>query len=270
MQTKSLIPASWDVPDEFRDRLGQRVGRQRAMIAEGHLLLILHAPPQADDEERVGCLFWRNSQGEWESSDHGSGPNCVSKHLHSYEEAVEKLDHLESQSEGAALGAARRHKYQGMEFANRADDYFVLLESLLPLHRATSHLYQVLQEARKAIPEDRDLINCRDLSYDLERQAQLLYSGAKNALDFDIARRAEQQAKLSHKMATASHRLNLLAGFFFPVATLSAIFGVNMKHPFQGISGTTPFLWFVCAGLFTGILLTVFMQQPAVAKEQRS
>ena len=46
-----------------------------------------------------------------------------------------------------------------------------MLESLLPLHRTTAHLHQVLQEARKVIPDDRDLINFRDLAYELERQS---------------------------------------------------------------------------------------------------
>ena len=131
-------------------------------------------------------------------------------------------------------------------------------------------MYQVLQEARKAIPDDRDLINSRDLSYDLERQTQLLYSGAKNALEFDIARRAEEQARASRKMATASHRLNLLAGFFFPVATLSAVFGVNMEHPFETIPGTFPFMLFVSVGLLAGMMLTFFLQQPGGASHEQS
>ena len=50
----SLIPASWDVPEEFRQRLGDEPGRQRVMQADGHLLLILHAPPLADSPVRDG------------------------------------------------------------------------------------------------------------------------------------------------------------------------------------------------------------------------
>ena len=45
MQKKSLIPAIWTVPEVFRERLGRRIGRQRMMFADGHLLLVLHAPP---------------------------------------------------------------------------------------------------------------------------------------------------------------------------------------------------------------------------------
>ena len=250
MQKKSLIPPTWQVPEKFRDRLGRRIGRQRVMIAEGHLLLVLHAPPEPDEEERSGRLFWRDPAGEWKSTDHGTGPNCISKHLASYEEAVDKLEHLEMQSNTGGTSPLQ------------VDDYFVLLESLLPLHRAATHQYQVFQEARKAIPKDRDLINFRDRSYDLDRQAQLLYSGTKNTLDFDIARRAEQQARASHKMATAAHRLNLMAGFFFPIATLSAVFGVNMVHGWENQPGPIPFLVMIGLGLMGGVFLTLILQQP--------
>lgn len=267
MQKKSLIPATWTVPEIFRERLGRRIGRQRMMTADGHLLLALHAPPLPDEESRDGCLFWRDPSGEWRSSEHGAGPNALSKHLTSFEDAVDKLDQLETKSEGDALASARKHRYDGGDFVGRADDYFVLLESLLPLHRTTTHLHQVLQEARKAIPEDRDLINFRDLAYELERQAQLLYTSAKNALDFDIARRTEQHAKASHKMATSAHRLNVLAGFFFPIATLSAVFGVNVVHGFEKTPGPGPFLTLVAAGLVAGFCLTMFLQRPAAESE---
>ena len=258
MQTKSLIPSTWQVPADFRERLGRRVGRQRLMVAEGHLLLVLHAPPEPDEEERVGRLFWRDPAGEWKSSDHGTGRNCVSKHLASYEDAVDKLEHLEMQSK------------KGGASSPNVDDYFVLLESLLPLHRSATHQYQVLEEARKAIPEDRDLINFRDLSYDLDRQTQLLYSGTKNALEFDIARRAEQQARASRKMATAAHRLNLMASFFFPIATLSAIFGMNMVHGWEDEPGPIPFLVLIMGGLLCGVFLTLILQQPFADDHEKS
>jgi hypothetical protein len=128
----------------------------------------------------------------------------------------------------------------------------------------------VFQEARKAIPKDRDLINFRDRSYDLDRQTQLLYSGTKNTLDFDIARRAEQQARASHKMATAAHRLNLMAGFFFPIATLSAVFGVNLVHGWENQPGPIPFLVMIGLGLMGGVFLTLILQQPFSEDREKS
>ena len=71
-----------------------------------------------------------------------------------------------------------------------------------------------LQEARKLVPDDRDLINLRDRAYEIERTADLLYNTAKNAMDFTIAVRAEEESRASRRMAVSAHRLNILAAFF--------------------------------------------------------
>ena len=72
-EKKTMLPTSWEVPQVFRDRLGSRVGRQRAMVAEGHLLLVLHAPPAPDQDEREGRFFWRKPDGTWVSDRMGVG-----------------------------------------------------------------------------------------------------------------------------------------------------------------------------------------------------
>jgi hypothetical protein len=45
----NLLPPDWDVPAKIRARLGTTAGRQRLIQEDGHLLLVLHAPPGADD-----------------------------------------------------------------------------------------------------------------------------------------------------------------------------------------------------------------------------
>lgn len=50
----SLLPANWQLPEEIRNRIGNRAGRQRAMSYDGHLLLVLHAPPASEETERQG------------------------------------------------------------------------------------------------------------------------------------------------------------------------------------------------------------------------
>ena len=72
-----MLPATWDVPQNFRDRLGSSVGRQRAMLSDGHLLLVLHAPPDPDQDQRKGRFFWRKPDGVWASDQMGSGPGAV-------------------------------------------------------------------------------------------------------------------------------------------------------------------------------------------------
>jgi len=63
MIEKSILPPGWQVPQEFRTRLGTSVGCQRPMLADGHLLLVLHAPPKPENQVRVDRFFWRTSDG---------------------------------------------------------------------------------------------------------------------------------------------------------------------------------------------------------------
>jgi hypothetical protein len=242
MADQSALPPSWEVPQEFRDRLGKQAGRQRAMLYEGHLLLILHRPPRPDDPKRSGRLFWRKPDGSWISSELGSGPQALSRHLDQYAEVLEKYDKQE-------------------EAAVDADDYFAVLEPLAPVHRATRHLHQTFQEARKMLPQDRDLINFRDRAYEIERMAELLYQETQNSLRFLTARRAEEQAASSQRMAVSAHRLNVLAAFFFPIATLSTIFGANLAHGWEQEAAPIPFLAMLIVGLAFGFLLKSFVTE---------
>ena len=89
---KSLIPAQWGVPKRFRERVGESVGRQRQMTEDGHLLLVLHAVPEAGVAERAGRLFWRDPLGAWKSAGQGSGLGAVRGHLGEFEEAVDALE----------------------------------------------------------------------------------------------------------------------------------------------------------------------------------
>jgi Mg2+ and Co2+ transporter CorA len=211
------------------------------MFADEHLLLVLHKPPRPDQDEREGRFVWRKPDGTWASNDLGGGPGAVAKHLDEFGAIVDRCEKMEHD-------------------AKSSEDYFRVLEELAPLQRAASNLHNTLQEARKLVPDDREIINLRDRAYDLQRTTELLYTTTKNSLDFAIARRAEEQAQSSHQMAISAHRLNLLAAFFFPLATLCALLGVNLKHgledsPFSPI----PFLVLVFLGLFSGMVMTTFV-----------
>ena len=240
MGNKSLLPATWDVPQVFRDRLGNSVGRQRLMQAEGHLLLILHLPAEPDTVERQGRFIWRKPDGSWVSNDLGSGTQAVSRHLEQYAKAIEVCDEREEQ-------------------AQTAEEYFAVLEWLAPVLRSSRNLHAVLQEARQAVPNDRDLINFRDQAYQLERTAELLQDATRNAWDLLNARKAEEAAKANQRMAASAHRLNLLAGFFFPTAVLSGILGVNLAHGWESYEAPTPFWIFVAASVLCGLVLMLFI-----------
>jgi hypothetical protein len=199
------LPADWHLPALFTHRLGDMAGRQRAMFADGHLLLILHEAPVAGVPARTGRLFWRQPDGHWRSKPLGEGAHALKRHV---AEFADRVDALERRWQEAASAA----------------DYFELLRAISPLHRAVRHLYTVLQEARELVPHDRDLINVRDQVGEIERALDLLHSDARNGLDFRIAHQTEQQAERTYDMAISAHRLNVLAAMFFPIATLSAVY----------------------------------------------
>lgn len=232
-----LLPATWDVPQTFRDRLGKTVGRQRMMFADGHLLLVLHAPPERDQDERSGRFFWRKPDGTWSSNKHGSGIGSLIKHLDEYDACLDRLEEQEQK-------------------ATSAKDYFEINDHLAPLIRASNNLHSALHDARKQCPDFRELIDARDHAYNIERTAELLSSGCKNGLDYQMARQAEEQARSGHRMAVASHRLNRLAAFFLPLATLSGLFGVNLQNGLEQIDAPYAFLSVTAIALLIGAIFS--------------
>ncbi len=250
MSTASVLPLSWEVPEIFRQRLGDGPGRQRVMQADGHVLLVTHRPPRQGERVRSGRYFWRTPEGKWISSDLGQGPTAMLKHLEEYTTEINKLEKAEAD-------------------AQSSEDYFRVISELSPLLRATRNLHNTMQKARELIGNDRAAINYRDRAYELERSAELLFNEAKNELDFLIAQRTEQQAASSHRMAISAYRLNILAAFFFPVVTLATIFGTSMRHGFETLSPPVPFLTMVFIGIILGIVLIVFVNMPVEPKPRK-
>jgi len=237
VENQSGLPNNWQLPKSIRSRVGDSPGRQRVIFEEDHLLLVFHKPPVDNETHRYGRFLWRKPDGNWAASDGGDGPAVLVKHLGEYAAAIQRYDNLEEQ-------------------AATAQQYFAVIEGLLPLSRSTAHLYQVLQEARKLIPDDRGLINSRDQAYELERTVELLYNNSKNGLDFEIAKRAEEEAVASRAMARSAHRLNVLAAFFFPLATASSVLGMDLAN----ITHTrTTTMAVVVIGLVVGTVLASFV-----------
>jgi hypothetical protein len=223
--------------------MGDAAGRQRAMAADGQLLLVLHQTPTPGSTERKGRFFWRNAQGEWRSSSLGDGPQALKRHLTEYADAVDELE-------------------RQCQSAESAEDYFGLLRALAPLHRAVRHMHAALQQAREMVNDDRDIINARDRAGELERGLDLLHGDARNGLDFTVARQSEQQSQRMYEMAVAHHRLNMLAAIFFPIATFGAAFEIlgHEAHELgKGFFWTTVALGVVC-GL---VLATAIVHRPA-------
>jgi hypothetical protein len=236
MAPPPLLPLTWNVPETFRKRLGTTAGSQRAMQADGHLLLVVHLPPKPNERTRRGRLLWRDTEGKWRCSDTGSGPMAVRKHLEQYEAEIAEYD----KAEAAALNA---------------NDYLPLMEGLAPLLRSARNLEQVMQEARKLVPDDRNLIDFRDKAYELARNADLLYTDTQHGMEVAMIRRAEEQARASERIAVAANRFNLLVAFFFPIGMLGAVFGVNLQNGLEEIPPPWPIVILVITGILCGLVL---------------
>ncbi len=232
-----LLPSSWAVPQIFRDRLGTRVGRQRAMSADGHLLLVLHKPPTHGDECRSGRFFWRQPDGTWSSTGLGSGPSALRTHVREYAARVDALE-------------------KDLALADTPREHWGVVQKLGPLHRAAGNLHTTLQHARDLFPVYRDIIDFRDEAYAVHRDADLLYHLAKDGLELATARQSEALAESSHRMSVAAHRLNMLAAFFFPIVTLGTVFGMNFLHGYEQADPPGPFVVVIGVGLALGLVLT--------------
>ena len=130
----SLLPATWQLPAAIRNRLGKCVGRQRPMAAEGHLLLVLHAPPKPEEAERTGGSSGATRRASGCPRIWGRASAALAVHIDEYEDAIARLDRKEAK-------------------ATTVDEYFQVLEQLTPIHRSVRNLYDVLQEARQLCPE---------------------------------------------------------------------------------------------------------------------
>ncbi len=211
-----LIPSRWQVPAAFEQRLGEKAGRQRLMKADGHLLLILHKIPVPGAEERDARIFWRNPQGEWQSSEGGAGIADFKSHISEYDKTADRLD--------VQLRKERT-----------AENYFAVLNELTPLARSAKHLAAVMQEARDACSGDRHILLARDEMVEIERHCDLMLTEAQQGMQFLAAARADEQAKQSERIAVAGHRLNLLMAMCLPATAIASILSMNGEQRWDNV-----------------------------------
>src|SRR5262245_31386593 len=101
------LPPDWKIPAVFTGRLGDTAGRQRAMAADGHLLLVLHDPPAHGTLDRAGRPFWRDAGGRWRAASSDDGLPVLKRHVTAFAERTEELE-------------------RQWQTAGTADDYFTL------------------------------------------------------------------------------------------------------------------------------------------------
>ena len=248
-----IIPSGWDLPAALRARIGQGSGRQRAMISDGHLLIVLHKVPLAGQNTREGVLFWRQPPraaqenaipgqvplAGWRSTATKDGLPSMRLHLDEYERAINELE--------------KRY-----ESADNARALFEVLEAVAPIMRAAKNLGGALQSALDQMPESTELLPLREQAGDFERSAELLQSDAKNALDYQIARGNEESARLANEAARSGQRLNIIAAITLPITALSGVFGMNLPN---GLENAPPALFWIVfgAGAAFGIALSLVL-----------
>lgn len=236
----SILPKVWNIPDSIRNRIGRDAGPQRAMLEEGHLLVILHQLPEPDQHERKAALFWRQPDGEWRSNVGGAALAALSEHLQIFDTRLVELEAAENK-------------------AQTATEYHVVLERLAPIVRAARGLHRALQQARDLIKTDRNLINFRDMGAAIERNGELLLQDAQFGLNFTVAKQAEAQAATAKQMATTSHRLNILAALFLPLTALTSIFGMEIHSNLP--DSPMSFAVICVLGLLFGVLTCVVLMR---------
>jgi hypothetical protein len=205
-----LIPHSWAVPTRLRERMGRQAGRQRLMQEQGHLLLVLHDPPDPSSHVRQHKLYWRSAEGVWQASDKG-GLKALIAHLERQAKTVDALE--------ATLANA-----------TAASEFFAALTVATPLARTVRNTFRVLADARDAAPSDGELVVARDQAYETDREAELLLQRARDGLDFSQAQANEAQSRQAEHALRAAHRLNMLAALFFPVTAVATVFGMQLEH----------------------------------------
>ena len=220
MYTK--LPAKWSLPQELRQRFGSKgAGKQRAMFKDGHLLIILHKAPFADEAKRHAIIFWRDPKKTWQNSESNRGFNYLTQHIEEYSQREMKLSKLYDKS-------------------SSPEDYFEILEELSPFVRAADNLAKAMQQARELAHDDFTLIGLRDHAQEIARETEILYTDSRHGLDYQIAKRAEEQAKYSQENIKSTDRLNTLVAIFLPITAFSGIFGMNLN---MGLQNSSP-IWF--------------------------
>jgi hypothetical protein len=239
-----ILPGTWKVPELFHARLGEQAGRQRMMAAEGHLLLILHKIPEAGESDRESILYWRDPAGNWKSTGNGAGVAELKAHLDEFSAYLDKME-------------------ERMQLPPSSRMYFEILQITAPLLRTVRNMHLALQQAREAVPNDRNILIARDQAGELERGVELLHADAKNGMEYMIARQAEEQAENSEQLLKAGHRLNLLIAIFLPLTALGSAFGMNFKHGLEGIQSPLLFWATLFLGLVLGIFVKALLESPS-------
>lgn len=203
---------SWELPKAITDRLGPNTyGSQRNIFEEDNLLIVLHDIPSFEMNEREHRVFWIRPDQEMWCNGQNNGKFELFSLLERYQK---KFDVLEL----------------GIDKAKKAKEFFVVLEQLVPIHRAMKNLTKTLKESRTILEHNNYILEMRDWAVELQRSYEVLLADGKLALEFRIAQKTEEQVDKANHALNAQNKLNTIAAFTFPMMALAAVFGMNLIH----------------------------------------
>ena len=226
----------WELPQTIIDRLGPNTyGSQRNIFEEDHLLIILHGVPLDHQSEREHKVFLVKPDYEVWCNGVSNGQFELNQLLGNYQKEFEVLE-------------------DAVDLAKGAKEYFELLETLVPIHRAVKNLAKTLKEARRLVEQNSFILEMRDWAEELYRSYEMLLADSKLALEFRIAQKTEEQVEKANHALNAQNKLNTLAAFTFPIMSVATVFGMNLQHGLE----TQPnriFWGVLCGGIGVGFLV---------------
>lgn len=240
---------NWKLPKAIEQRLGtESYGAQRAIHEDGHLLLVLHQPPTSSGGGREHAVFLRLPDGKWQHHGSDNGEYALGQLLDRYQKIVAELE--------------SRHAK-----ATTAEELFQVLDKAIPVGRAASNLKDALQAARETVKLDQALITWRDRAGELARSLELLLADARLALDYRLARNAEEQVQAAMSTQRAQHKLNILAAWTLPLMAVATVFGMNLQSGVEAWPVLAFWSVFV-AGILLGLLAKGWVEQSEAPRQK--
>lgn len=237
-------PRIWTIPTSLRRRLSSRVGRQRAIADEDHLIMVLYPVPDRKQSRVPGVYFWRSPEGDWAHSEQGSGFAALQSLVQNYEDQVLELE-------------------QKQETASTTTEWFEILDAIVPTLRSARNLHETLQNGREQTTDAArraELQPLCDQTSEIEHAADLLQADVQSSIQYSMARQAERQSDFIREQSVSAHRLNILAAIFLPLATISSAFGMNLPSGLEQMSSAM-FWMVILFGMVLGAAIGIFVMQ---------
>jgi hypothetical protein len=135
-----------EVPPSLAHHVVRSVGRQRVIINDGAILIVLHRPPIDDYWKREGVFLLKTTTAAWLFK----GERSARILLDSYRTVACGFD-------------------EEFEDASTPSALLALLDRLVPIRRSARNVHSVLSEAGKHLRGDTELAEWINFAYETER-----------------------------------------------------------------------------------------------------